>query len=229
MNVTAQLDDASSGGLPEAPDCLFDYGALEATPVSTDPFAHVVVTDFLPAQSLKTVHGEMPVSDRGGSFPPEALRLGPVARAMMRELEGPALKRAIAVKFGLDLDDAPSMLTVRLATRERDGQIHTDSAAKRVTALLYLNLPGPRFAQQDGCLRLLRSATDLEDYAVEVPPTRGTLLVFPNGPATYHGHRTHVGSRHSVQLNYMTNDSRARSELRRHRLSAIVKGLLSRG
>ena len=207
---------------------LFDYQALSAAPVQADPFRHVVVTDFLPPDALALVHAELPVSDRGGSFPPEALQLGPTARAMMRELEGPVLKDAIAAKFGLDLDDAPSMLTVRLATREKDGQIHTDSSAKRVTALLYLNPPSIRFEQQEGCLRLLRSATDLEDYAVEVPPTRGTLLVFPNGPTTYHGHRTHVGQRHSIQLNYMTNDGRARSELRRHRLSAIVKGLLPR-
>ena len=207
---------------------MFDYQALAATPVNTDPFPHVVVQDFLPPDRLAIVHAELPISDRGGSFPPEALRLGPSAQAMMRELEGPALKQAIAEKFGLDLDDAPSMLTVRLATREKDGQIHTDSLAKRVTVLLYLNPPDARFSGQEGCLRLLRSATDLEDYAVEVPPTRGTLLVFPNGPTTYHGHRTHVGPRHSIQLNYMTNDGRARSELRRHRLSAIVKGLLPR-
>lgn len=205
---------------------LFDYPRLAATPVSEDPFRHIVVHDFLPPEALAVVHAQLPLSDRGGSYPPEALTMGDTARAMMRELEGPVLKQAIAEKFGLDLDDAPSMLTVRLATREKDGQIHTDSAAKRVTALLYLNPPSPNFARQDGCLRLLRSATDLDDYAVEVPPTRGTLLVFPNGPATYHGHRTHVGPRHSVQLNYMTNDGRARSELRRHRFSAIVKGLL---
>ncbi len=154
--------------------------------------------------------------------------MGAAARALMAELEGPRLKRAIAAKFGLDLGDAPSMLTVRLATREKDGQIHTDSSAKRVTALLYLNPPNDKFDRQDGCLRLLRSATDLEDYAVEVPPTRGTLLVFPNTPTSWHGHRTHVGPRHSVQLNYMTNDGRARAELRRHRLSALVKGLLPR-
>ena len=223
-----ELSDAAQGGIAAVPGQLFDYGALEATPVSNDPFPHVVVPDFLPPHLLAQVHAELPASERGGSFPPESLKMGPMARAMMAELEGSTLRDAIAVKFGLDLHDAPSMLTVRLATREKDGQIHTDSAAKRVTVLLYLNPPNPSFSQQDGCLRLLRSATDLEDYAVEVPPTRGTLLVFPNGPATYHGHRTHVGPRHSIQLNYMTNDGKARSELRRHRLSAIVKGLLPR-
>ncbi len=220
--------DADTLERPAGDRTLFDYAALAATPVSTDPFAHVVVPDFLPPHALARVHAELPVSDRGGSFPPGSLKLGPLARAMMAELEGPVLRRAIAERFGLDLHDAPSMLTVRLATREKDGQIHTDSAAKRVTALLYLNPPSPSFDGQAGCLRLLRSATDLEDFAVEVPPTRGTLLVFPNGSNTFHGHRTHVGPRHSVQLNYMTNDSRARSELRRHRFSAIVKGLLPR-
>jgi hypothetical protein len=115
------------------------------------------------------------------------------------------------------------MLTVRLATRAQDGQIHTDSRTKRVTALLYLNPQGPHFGNAEGCLRLLRGPADLEDFAVEIPPTHGTLLVFPNTPTAYHGHKTHIGPRHSIQLNYMTNDARARAELRRHQLSALVK------
>jgi hypothetical protein len=202
---------------------MLDYAALDDAPVSHDPFTHIVVRHFLPPASLARIHAELPRRNRGGSFPPEALALGPTAKTLMRELEGPVLRRAIAEKFGLALSDAPSMLTLRLATREQDGQIHTDSRAKRVTALLYLNPPSPAFAQQDGCLRLMRSATDLEDYAVEVPPTDGTLLVFPNGPTSWHGHRTHVGQRYSVQLNYMTDDAKARSEMRRHRLSAVIK------
>ena len=228
--MTETLHDIAS--LPAAPDrsaALLDYAALLAAPVSHDPFAHVVVQDFVRPQDLSRIHADLPDTGRGGSFPPGALRLGPAAQRLMAELEGPALKAVIARKFGLDLRDAPSMLTVRLATREKDGRIHTDSAAKRVTVLLYLNPPSAAFANQDGHLRLLRSAADLEDYAVEVPPVSGTLLVFPNGPTAWHGHRTHVGSRHSIQLNYMTNDGRARAELRRHRLSAIVKGLLPIG
>ncbi len=202
---------------------MLDYAALDETPVADEPFAHVVVRDFLPPALLARIHDELPRRARGGSFPPQALPLGPTAGALMRELEGPVLRQAIADKFGLALDDAPSMLTVRLATRAKDGQIHTDSLAKRVTALLYLNPPSTAFENQDGCLRLMRSATDLEDYAVEIPPTDGTLLVFPNGPRSWHGHRTHVGQRYSVQLNYMTDDAKARSEMRRHRLSAFLK------
>ena len=205
---------------------LLDYAALEAAQVSDVPFRHILVADFVPPETLSRVYAGLPQINRGGSFPPEALHLGAEARALMVELEGPRLRQAIAEKFGLDLDNAPSMLTMRLATREKDGQIHTDSAAKRVTALLYLNPPSDAFDHRDGCLRLLRSPTDLDDFAVEVPPTNGTLLVFPNGPTTWHGHRTHVGPRHSIQLNYMTDDSKARSELRRHRMSAVVKRFL---
>jgi hypothetical protein len=202
---------------------LLDYAAFDETPVSQAPFPHIVVPRFLPPASLARVYADLPRDGRGGSFPPDSVRLGPAAQALMAELEGPLLRRAIAGKFALDLEGAPSMLTMRLATREKDGQVHTDSLAKRVTALLYLNLPNDRFSRQEGCLRLLRSADDLEDFAVEVPPTDGTFLVFPNGPTSWHGHRPYVGPRYSVQLNYMTNDAKAQSELRRHKLSAFVK------
>jgi len=202
---------------------MLDYAALDDAPVANDPFTHVVVRHFLPAEALTSIHAELPRRVRGGSFPPQALPLGPAARALMRELEGPLLRRAIAENFDLALDDAPSMLTLRLATREKDGQIHTDSLAKRVTALLYLNPNEAAFEQRDGCLRLMRSAENIEDYAVEIPPTDGTLLVFPNGPTSWHGHRTHIGQRYSVQLNYMTNDASARSEMRRHKLSPLIK------
>jgi SM-20-related protein len=207
------------------PPPMLDYAALAAAPVNDTPYRHIMVRDFLPADTLAKLHRELPRSKLGGSFPPEALKLGPIARTLMAEMEGPTLRAEIARKLDIDLGDAPSMLTMRLYCRERDGQIHTDSAAKRVTILLYLNEEKDAFAHREGCLRLLRSPTDLEDYAVEVPPTRGTLLVFPNGPTTWHGHRTYVGPRFSLQLNYMTNDSKARSELFRHKVSAIVKRL----
>jgi hypothetical protein len=204
---------------------LCNYTALDAAQVADTPFPHLLVQDFVPPAALETVYADMPRQGGGGSYPPEALKLGPSAKALMREMEGHRLRTAIAEKFALDLADAPTMLTVRVACRQKDGQIHTDSDAKRVTVLLYLNPLRPEFARQDGCLRLLRGPDDLEDYEVEIPPTRGTLLVFPNGPTTWHGHRPYAGPRYALQLNYMTNDSRARAELRRHKLSAFLKRL----
>ena len=202
-----------------------DYAALRATPPATDPFPHVVVRHFVPPDQLTALIRDLPAMPQRGSFPVGALRLGPVARALVAEMEGPALRDAIADKFALDLSDAPTMLTLRGHATERDGNIHTDSVSKRVTILLYLNLPKDAWAAQKGCLRLLRSAGDIEDYAVEVPPVDGTLLVFPNGPTAWHGHKRHIGERYVMQLNYMANDAKARSELRRHRVSAFFKRL----
>jgi hypothetical protein len=202
-----------------------DYDTLLKTPVANDPFPHVVVPDFVPPASLEAVLADMPALRKRGSFPVDSVRLGPQAAALMQAMEAPPLRRAIQELFGIDLRDAPTMVTLRGWTAERDGRIHCDSLAKRVTVLLYLNRETDAWARREGCLRLLRGPDDLEDFAVEVPPVNGTLLVFPNGPATWHGHRPFVGPRHSVQLNYMTTDEKARSELRRHRISAFVKRL----
>ena len=202
-----------------------DYQKLDAIPICPEPFRHVVVTEFVPKSVLPDVVTGLPKLEKGGSFPTSGLRLGSSARALMAELEGERFRAAVARKFDLDLDGAPVMVTLRGQSREKDGRIHTDSTAKRVTVLLYLNPETEAWAKQEGCLRLLRGPDDLENYAVEVPPVNGSLLVFPNGPTTWHGHKQFVGRRHVVQLNYMTTDDKARYELRRHKLSAFVKRL----
>ena len=202
-----------------------DYATLRTTPVATDPFPHLVVPNFVPPDHLRAVVADLPPLGRRGSFPLDALALGRNAQALMAELQGPRLRQAIADRFGLELADAPTMVTLRGWTNERDGYIHCDSTAKRVTVLLYLNPATDAWAQHEGCLRLLRGPGDLENFAVEVPPVNGTLLVFPNGPTAWHGHKRFTGQRYSVQLNYMTTDAKARSELRRHRLSAFMKRL----
>ena len=211
----------------ETVECNLQYAALDAAPVARDPFAHLVVPDFVPPERLGAIVAALPPMSSGGSFPPSSLRLHPVVRSLVAELEGPRLRRALAAKFGLELEGAPTMLTLRGRTRARDGRIHRDSTAKRVTVLLYLNPESESWARREGCLRLLRRADDMEDYAVEVPPVNGTLLAFPNAENSWHGHRPYVGRRYAVQLNYMAEGARARTELRRHRLSALLKRFAS--
>jgi hypothetical protein len=215
------LDDPAQSDHP----VLLDYPALRATPVADAPFPHVVVPHFVPPAALRAVVDDLPLLGKRGSFPVTSVSLGPAAQSLMAELEGDALRAAIAETFGLDLAGSPTMLTLRAWTTERDGQIHCDSTAKRVTVLLYLNPTADSWTQHEGCLRLLRGPGDLEDYAVEVPPVNGTLLVFPNTAHSWHGHKAFTGQRYSLQLNYMTTDAKARSELRRHRLSAFIKRL----
>jgi SM-20-related protein len=204
-----------------------DYQALDETPVSSDPYTHVIVENFVRPEPLESVVAELPKLSKGGSFPIDSLKFGPHAKALMTELEGPRFRDAVARKFGLDLIGAPTMVTLRGASREKDGRIHCDSTTKRVTILLYLNPETEAWARREGCLRLLRGPDDIEDYVVEVPPVNGTLLIFPNGPTTWHGHKQFVGARYVIQLNYMTTDATARSEMRRHKVSAFIKRLTS--
>jgi hypothetical protein len=150
------------------------------------------------------------------------LRYGAAFAAVVEELQGSAMRKAIEEKFGISLDGRPTMVTVRGRCRTRDGAIHTDSLTKIITVLIYMNggweAPGGR-------LRLLHSATDLDDFIAEVPPVEGTLLAFKRSDNSFHGHKPFEGERRAIQLNWVTHARVVRKEIARHRLSALVKSL----
>jgi SM-20-related protein len=205
---------------------VVDLDALRAAPVSTEPFAHILLPRFVKTAALPEVFAALPPMKGRGSFPIEAVRLGAAAKAVIAGLQGDEFRKIVEEKFSLDLAGAPNMVTLRGNSGPQDGQIHTDSSAKRVTILLYLNPAGAEsWSRQQGCLRLLRGPDDLENYTTEVPPVDGTLLVFPNGPTTWHGHKAFAGQRYVVQMNYMTTSTKAKAEMRRHHVSAFIKRL----
>jgi len=201
---------------------LVDLRALEAAPLNREPFQFVVVKDFVRPEALPAVMEAFPPIDRPGSFPLERLRYGEAFARLVAELESPAFREAVERKFELDLSGRPFMITVRGQCRARDGQIHTDSRTKIVTALLYLN---PPWTAPGGRLRMLRSADDLEDVITEVPPDGGTLLMFRRSDNSYHGHLPYEGPRRTLQMNWVTDQAVLERELKRHSLSSWVKAL----
>ncbi len=204
--------------------CL-DLERLADTPLARDPFDHAIVPGFLRAEAIAAIDADFPKIDEGGSYPAESLPCGPGFATLLAELEGEPLRRTIEAKFNLDLGGRPTMVTLRGQSRGKDGRIHTDSASKLITALIYMN---PDWEADGGRLRLLRGPDDIEDYAAEVPPARGTLLVFRCTPNAYHGHKPVVGARRSIQLNWMTSAAVMKRELARHGLSAWTKRLFGR-
>ena len=74
-----------------------------------------------------------------------------------------------------------------------------------------------------GRLRLLRSAEDLDNFAVEVPPDAGTMLAFRCSENAWHGHKPFDGTRRSLQLNWVRDTAYLRKEQFRHRVSALIK------
>jgi hypothetical protein len=114
------------------------------------------------------------------------------------------------------------MITLRGYSDGKDGAIHTDSATKLVTVLIYMN---PTWQPEAGRLRLLRGPGDLADYVAEISPLAGTMVAFRRSANSYHGHHAHVGQRRSIQLNWVTDAGVLRREIGRHRWSARLKAL----
>jgi SM-20-related protein len=195
---------------------------LRAAPLVRDPFDFVVVEEFLRRDLLAALLADFPQISGHGSYPVDTVAYGPAFARLVAALTGAALRRAVEEKFAIDLGDRPTLLTVRGRSDRKDGHIHTDSATKIITLLLYMN---PVWEHAEGRLRLLRGPGDLEDYAAEVAPLAGTMLAFRRSERSFHGHRAHVGERRSLQLNWVTDTSVVRRELARHSWSARLKVL----
>lgn len=201
---------------------LLDLAALAATPLQRDPYEHLVVPGFLQAEAVTEVTRDFPAIAKPGLFPLSVLQSGVAFRDLIGELDGPDFEAAIAESFGLPLAGKPKLFTVRGHCHRRDGSIHTDSTTKVITVLVYLN---PGWEKDGGRLRVLRSATDLSDFAAEIPPVAGTLFAFRRSEKSFHGHETFEGERRAIQMNWMTDVATRDRELARHRLSAHLKRL----
>jgi SM-20-related protein len=193
---------------------------LTATPVETTPYDHVIVPGFLSAGTVRAINATYPKIDKGGSYPVESLEAGMTIKEVIDELDGPDFEAAIAEKFGVGLAGKPKMYSLRGYTRAKDGQIHTDSRDKIITVLLYLN---EDWKQEGGRLRLLRDGHDVENFAAEVPPDNGTLLIFKRSDRSWHGHHPFDGPRRSLQMNWMTSEGSKGFHAIRHKISATFK------
>jgi hypothetical protein len=177
-----------------------DLRAIDAAPLQTDPFDFLIVPDCIGPAALTAINTDYPPIERPGNLNLDDLQYGPAFQAFLDELQGPELAEHLGRKFGARLDDCPVTTTVRKFCEQSDGNIHTDHPSKIITVLVYFNQD---WTEGAGQLRLLRSPTDIDDFAAEVPPLGGTLLAFRRTDVSWHGHRRFVGERRMVQMNYL--------------------------
>jgi SM-20-related protein len=200
------------------------YAAIARSPLQFDPFQYVIVPNCIERDALRKINADFPTVPGPGSHPPSELEVRGHFAGLLKELEGPMFRDAVEKKFGIDLEQRPTMCTVRGYLQKKDGGIHTDSKTKIITVLLYLN---EHWSDEGGRLRLLRNGTDLESYVAEVPPTDGTLLLFLRSNNSWHGHKPYEGPRRAIQFNWVTSEDVVKKEWGRHRLSTRVKWLKS--
>jgi SM-20-related protein len=118
---------------------FLDLAAFERTPLTHEPFPWLVVPGFVSAEARAALARDYPAIAGPGSFPLGDLSYGPAFGDFVAELQGPALREAFAAKFDIDLAGRPTMITVRGEARAADGRIHTDTATKLITVLIYMN------------------------------------------------------------------------------------------
>jgi len=199
-----------------------DLKKLEATPLETQPYDHVIVPGFVGGLHAAALDQEFPSINQPGSFPLTSVGARGALAELAEELNSAAFRGAIERKFRIDLGQAATMFTARGWCRHEDGKVHTDSKSKIITVLLYLN-PEP-WLPFGGRLRLL-DAENIEAVAAEVKPDFGTLLVFRRSDRSWHGHLPYEGPRRILQMNWVTSDGVAAWEQFRHAVSARVKHL----
>jgi SM-20-related protein len=196
---------------------------FRTTPLVRQPFEHLIVPQFIDPRPLAEINADYPKISTSGSFPVDQLSFGPAFRNFLEELNGDDFREAFEEKFVIELTGRPTITTVRGRCGPGDGKIHTDSATKIITVLIYMN---ESWDQPGGRLRLLRSSNDLSDIVVEVPPIAGTLLAFKRSNNSWHGHEPFVGERRVIQFNWLTSHGNRQIAMLRHHTSASFKRLL---
>ncbi len=202
-----------------------NWQALDAAQAGQNPFAHLLAADFISPGMMDVVVRDFPKVPGAGSFPAASLNCGGAFADFLGELRGDKLAKLMGDKLSIALTGKPVMITVRGHCRETDGKIHTDSAGKLATVLIYMNDIPP---DGGGRLRLLNGGEDMDDYFAELTPRRGAMVAFACTKNAWHGHKPYSGERRAIQLNWVRDDAYLRRERRRHALSAAWKKLRAR-
>jgi hypothetical protein len=179
---------------------VLDLTALDSAPLQQDPYNFLVVKDAIRPETLRELNHDYPQIDKPANYAPGDLDYGPSFKQLLEELDSPEFEQHVAGKFGVNLDGAIKTITVRKFSEPSDGHIHTDHWSKIITLLVYFN---PEWDQDGGRFRVLRSGTDIEDYAAEVAPLGGTVLAFHRCNKSWHGYKRFQGERRMVQMSWV--------------------------
>lgn len=201
---------------------ILDFKKVGSANPKKHPFEYLIVSDSIRPEWENKLIADFPSVGRAGSYPLSAVKSGPDFAKLIDAMNGAEFRGIVEEKFSLSLEGRPTIFTVRGYCRRTDGKIHTDTESKIITVLLYMN---PRWADQGGRLRLLNGASNIDDVAVEISPTVGTLLIFKRSAHSFHGHLPFEGERKVIQMNWVTEQKFVDREATRHKWSALIKRL----
>lgn len=193
---------------------------------SADPFPHIVMDDFLPADFLRKVAANFPEKEKAVSFKrdqenlkfqfhPEAIAYDPT-RALFAALNSQPFLRFLSAMTGIEgLIADPYFAGGGLHQTEKGGHlgVHADfnrhktmNVRRRLNVLIYLN--DDWRDEYGGNLELW--STDMKERRASLAPVIGRCVVFSTNLDSYHGHpdplNTPEGvSRKSIATYYYTS------------------------
>src|SRR5258706_13789149 len=99
-----------------------DLQRFRDTLLIAEPFPYLIVPNFVKPEARAAINADFPKLAQHGSFPVSDQRYGPAFAELLVDLRGPEMRQAFAEKFGLDLTDRPTMITVRGRCSPKDGR-----------------------------------------------------------------------------------------------------------
>jgi SM-20-related protein len=209
-----------------SPMPVLDFSAIQAAPLSRDPYDFFLGKDFLRPEKVADLRRDFPDIKKPGFLTVDEVALKGAFKDLIDELEGPALTEELSKKFGRDLHPFPRLTTIRKISQSKDGRIHTDGPSKVMTLLVYMN---DNWAGDDGGrLRVLYDGENFEPYKVEVPPTMGTVFAFLRADNSWHGHKPFAGERRVVQVAWITDAKEIERKRKRNGVAQFFKGIFGR-
>lgn len=203
-----------------------DLNAVRNARTSKEPYDFLLTENILRADAIDDLRRDFPDITKPGYLTVDEVKLHGRFKTLIEELEGPELTEELSKKFGVDLHQYPRLTTIMKRSQPKYGAIHTDGPSKVMTMLVYMN---DDWNQGDGGrLRVLYDGQNFEPYAMEVPPTMGTMFAFLRSDNSWHGHRPFVGERRVVQIAWVKSQADVDRKKKHNRIAQFFKGIFGR-
>jgi SM-20-related protein len=202
---------------------VIDIDAVRNAQLSHEPYDFFCGSHFLRQEAIADLRQDFPDIAKPGYLTVDEVLLKGRFKTLIEELEGPELTEALSQKFGRNLHPHPRLTTIMRRSQAKYGAIHTDSASKIMTMLVYMNDAWE--PDQGGRLRVLYDDKHYEPYALEVPPTMGHIFGFLRSDKSWHGHEPFVGERKVVQVAWVKDQAELDRKKKRNAVAQVFKAI----
>jgi SM-20-related protein len=205
---------------------LVNVEAVRNAAKSSTPYDYFLGSGLLKEEAIPELKRDFPAIEKPGYLTVDEVQLKGRFKTLVEELESPEFTEEISRKWGKDMHPFPRLTTIMKRSQPKYGAIHTDGPSKVMTMLVYMNDEWGE--DTGGRLRVLYDGEHFEPYAVEVPPTMGTVFGFLRADNSWHGHRPFAGERKVIQIAWVRDEKELARKKSRNRTAQFFKGLFGR-